>query len=205
MGLVGIWRDYDETYLYDLYGVTGIDQSLDWAVYWVQAYVNFTPNIQLRGRYMLENFDLKVEVDSGATTDDPSAYQAILEISQEALGFTSLWIEYADIDEGFHISTGDPYADWGNAVLWAHEDNELWFEKNTDVFFVRADQKWSDKWSTFQRYIDVNDGFENARVYTFGVNYWYTPSLKFELSYDDTSYDIQEDDSLIRLRTWLWF
>ncbi|MDN5335475.1 MAG: hypothetical protein PWR02_501 [Synergistales bacterium] len=196
MGLVGIWNDYDEGYLGD---------GNDWAVYWAQAYVNFTPNIQLRARYMMEDLDKKVKVASGAETDDPSAYQVILEVDQEALGFTSLWIEYADIEEGFHIDTDDPYADWGNKVLWAYKPNENNFQKDTEVLFVRADQKWDDKWATFQRYIDVDDGYENAEVYTFGVAYWYTPSIKFELSYDDSSYDKKDDDSMVRLRTHVWF
>ncbi|MGC9490376.1 MAG: S-layer homology domain-containing protein [Thermovirgaceae bacterium] len=196
MGLVGIMKDYDETWL---------GYANDWAVYWAQAYVNFTPSIQLRGRYMMQDLDKAVTVDSGATTDDPSALQAILQVDQEALGFTSLWIEYADIEEGFHIDTADPYADWGNAVLWAHKDNKSNFQKDTEVLFIRADQKWNDKWATFQRFIDVDDDFENAEVYTFGVAYWYTPSIKFELSYDDTSYDLSDDDSMIRLRTHVWF
>lgn len=200
MGLVGIMKDYDETYI----GEENLKMG-DWAVYWAQAYVNFTPNIQLRGRYMMEDLDKKVKVASGAETDDPSAYQVILEVDQEALGFTSLWIEYADIEEGFHIDTDDPYADWGNKVLWAHKGNESNFQKDTEVLFVRADQEWNDKWATFQRYIDVDDGFKNAEVYTFGVAYWYTPSIKFELSYDDTSYDTKDDDSMMRLRTWVWF
>jgi hypothetical protein len=158
---------------------------------------------------MMEDLDKKVKVASGAETDDPSAYQVILEVDQEALGFTGLWIEYADIDEGFHIDTADPYADWGNAVLWAYEDNANNFQKDTEVLFVRADQKWDDKWGTFQRYIDVDDSYENAEVYTVGVAYWYTPSIKFELSYDDTDYDeatgSKDDDSMIRLRTHVWF
>jgi len=199
MGLVGIMKDYDEDYL---------GYANDWAVYWGQAYVNFTPNIQLRGRYMVQDLDKAVEVGgdtSTRTTDDPSALQAILEVDQEALGFTSLWIEYADIDEGFHIDTADPYADWGNNVLWADSANESNFQRDTSVLFVRADQAWTDKWGTFQRYIDVDDESENAEVFTVGVNYWYTPSIKFELSYDDTSYDKSEDDSMVRLRTHVWF
>jgi len=202
MGLVGIMKDYDEDWIA---GPNYNGQMGDWAVYWGQAYVNFTPSIQLRGRYMMEDLDKKVKVASGAETDDPSAYQVILEVDQEALGFTSLWIEYADIEEGFHIDTADPYADWGNAVLWADGDNKSNFQYDTEVLFVRADQKWDDKWGTFQRYIDVDDSSENAEVFTFGVAYWYTPSIKFELSYDDTSYDISDDDSMIRLRTHVWF
>lgn len=207
MGLVGIMKDYDETWLLD--GANNESEVGDWAVYWGQAYVNFTPSIQLRARYMVEDLDKAVTVASGNKTDDPAALHAILEVDQEALGFTGLWIEYADIDEGFHIDTADPYADWGNAVLWAHEDNANNFQKDTEVLFVRADQKWDDKWGTFQRYIDVDDSYENAEVFTVGVAYWYTPSIKFELSYDDTDYDeatgTKADDSMIRLRTHVWF
>jgi hypothetical protein len=220
-GLVGIWKDYDDKAmaaadwddlvldarkytLADIDNVGGAPAMGDWAVYWAQAYVNFTPNIQLRARYLQQDFDNKVSA-GGSETDDPSALHGVLEISQEALGFTSLWIEYADFDAGFHIDTDDPYADWGNPVLFASSGYSTYLREDTDVLFVRADQKWNDKWATFQRYIDVDDNEENAEVYTFGVAYWYTPSIKFELSYDDTSYDSSDDDSMIRLRTHVWF
>ncbi|KUK99800.1 MAG: S-layer domain-containing protein, partial [Synergistales bacterium 54_9] len=195
MGLVGLIKDYDETWLTDA-------GTSDWAVYWAQAYVNFTPNIQLRGRYMMQDFDKAVEVASGALTDDPSALHGVLEISQEALGFTSLWIEYADIEEGFRIDTDDPYANYGATVLGTA------INEDTEVFFVRADQTWNEKWGTFQRYVDVNRDLNQPDVtnWTFGVNYWYTPNIKFELVYDDLDYDgDRADDNMIRLRTHVWF
>jgi len=185
MGLVGLMENYDD--------------SWDVTTYWVQGHVNFTPDIALRGRYIWQDDDF--------WGDKTNAWQAVLQVNQAVTGFTSVWVEYAKLDAGFEVSTADPYADWGQDVLFA---SNTWPNANrmmddTTALFVRLDQQWNDKWATFQRYINIDDDDENARVWTFGVKYWYTPALSFELSYDDTSYDYRADDSLIRFRTFVSF
>jgi hypothetical protein len=86
----------------------------------------------------------------------------------------------------------------------------------TTVWFANPVQKWNDKWATFQRYVKVDydtpAGYDfDTTNWTFGVRYWYTPNLQFELLYDDIDYgdDLAgfgyEDDNLIRLRTHVWF
>jgi len=180
VGGVYLKRDYDED----------LSSNPDWDTYWAQAYVNFTPDVNLHGRYIWQEIDGK---------DDTNAYQAILQVGQDTLGFTSLWVEYADLDDGFVIDTDDPYANYGATILGTT------MTEDTEVWFVRADQKWSDTWGTFQRYVNV-DKAEDVENYTFGVNYWYTPNIKFELVYDDVDYDGDTaDDSLVRLRTHVFF
>jgi len=191
MGLVGLWKTFDAPSIY---------QGFDWSTYWAQFYVNFTPSIALRGRYIWQEVD--------AFGFDTNAYQAILDVKEDVLGFTSLWIEYANFDAGFGLDTADPYANYGADVL-ADVGTGLGTLMPTDtaVFFVRADQTWSEKWGTFQRFVDVSrDNLFDTTNWTFGVNYWYTPNMKFELVYDDVDYDgAQPDDNMIRLRTHVWF
>jgi hypothetical protein len=181
LGFVGLWKDYDN------------EAFEDWSTYWVQGFVNFTDGIQLRGRYIWQDIDGE---------DDTNAYQAILQVKESVLGFTSLWIEYAKLDEGFYIDTADPYANYGAGVLGQYMP-----EGDAEVWFIRADQTWSEKWGTFQRFVDVKDGwYGDVTNWTFGVNYWYTPNMKMELVYDNVDYDdTGEDDSIVRLRTHVWF
>ena len=94
-----------------------------------------------------------------------------------------------------------------------------------DVLRAYLYQKWSDKWVTYQRYGQFDNSPEgyardggltgsfDITNWTFGVQYWYTPTVMFELAYDDVDYDEGwtdvdadlKDDSLIRLRTHIFF
>jgi hypothetical protein len=177
---------------------------------------DFTPDIALKGTYMMEDFDT-----TDPTIDDsPSAFRAILDVSQDAFGFTSVWLEYASADDSFYLydfagcaSEGDgPYDNYGAPITpGLDKDNQ---DVETDILFARLDQSWTDKWGTFQRYADVSHdaptaGDYDVTNYTFGVKYQYTPALYFELAYDDIDYgdDLAdyEDDSMVRLRTHLKF
>ncbi len=78
-----------------------------------------------------------------------------------------------------------------------------------NVLFVRLDQKWDEKISTFQRYVLAlsRGAGENAMNFTVGLRYRYTPGLSFTLSYDkvEEAYGEALDDHLIQLRTELNF
>jgi hypothetical protein len=168
---------------------------------------------------MMEDFD----TDDNTVDDSPSAFRAILDVSQEAFGFTSLWLEYASADDSFYLydfsgcaaDGSGPYDNYGAPVALGLDKS--YQDVETDVLFARLDQSWTDKWGTFQRFVDVsNDGRASGHSgdwdvtnYTFGVKYQYTPALYFELAYDDIDYgdnDTEhEDDSMVRLRTHLKF
>lgn len=89
--------------------------------------------------------------------------------------------------------------------------------QDMDVFFVRATQNWNDKWKTFERYCKYDmDNFGDAKEWTIGVGYQYSPNLYFELSYDDIDLSSDNnpslpfgkksyDDNQIRFRTFLTF
>lgn len=56
--------------------------------------------------------------------------------------------------------------------------------QSTKFFFVRADQKWNDKWSTYLRYQSADFdtlGLDDAKGYGAGVTYQYTPAVAFRL------------------------
>ncbi len=165
-------------------------------------------------------------INNKNTEDSPNAYKVVLNVDQSVLKFTSIWAEYAHFDEGWQFFTrgGDkntygltegesPYNNHFDAagvylpVLYYVGSFE------TDVFYAYLRQKWSDKINTFVSYADVSYDDTgkyqlDTQYWTVGVDYWYTPTVKFTLSYDDASFDDDhkyKDDSLIRFRTWIFF
>lgn len=180
------------------------DNAIDVNTYWAGLGYKFNENFELKGAFYFQDKDAGVE---------GNAWKAILDVKQEALKFTSLWIEYARFEEGFRADH-DPYAfggDW--EVLPALRSGDFnktaaGAELDIDVLFVKAEQKWNDQWSTFGRFMkawDANGKDNDARNWTAGVKYQYTPALSFELAYDDIDIDYGTDDHLIRFRTHLKF
>jgi len=203
LSLNGIMRKYDSNVLTSLNGA-GVEKE-DEHVYWAAAGVNFTPSIALKAAY----YGQEVQVGDTVGTETPKSFQAIVDVKQDALKFTSLWAEYRSFDENFKAWTDGPWDNYGAAVtgtnLGALYDNAIFFKLN---------QKWTDQWSTFQRYLIANARNEIAGVsdnttnWTFGVKYNYTPGLSFELVYDkieNAQTVVNNDDSLIRFRTHIAF
>jgi len=205
LGLMGVWNSYDfsEAVRTDNYNVDN--------TYGADMEFKFTPSVSLKGAYYKQNLWQKTA--GTLANDSPKAYKVIVDAKQDLLKFTSLWLEYAKIDDAFFL-TGDgdstAYSNYGAEVLknrGAKTGND-----ETTVFFARADQKWSDKWSTFQRYVkaDVSGtGVDDTKDYTFGVAYQLNPAVKFELLYDKVDYGQggteTGDDHLVRFRTHVVF
>jgi hypothetical protein len=161
----------------------------------VYAGFRFHPSVELKGIYYHQDGDDWV--------DNASAWKLILDVDQDLLKFTSLWLEYGQLKDGFQL-TNEPYA-FGEGHLNVKKISNAGTSDVT-VYGARANQQWNEKWNTFERYwhaefddIRVNDGIDN---FTFGVGYQYTPAVKFELAYDlldgDGYYD---DDGMIRFQT----
>jgi hypothetical protein len=167
-------------------------------VWWAAFGARFNQDWEFRGAYYNQ--------DDG--TDNNTAWQAILDIKQEALKFTSLWIEYVSVsDAGFTVVTDGPWDNYGADVTGETLGNY------DSILFIKAEQKWNDKWRTFVRYLKgsargAGPVFDDTTNYTFGVKYYYTPAVSFELAYDkiENSQTIAgDDDHLIRFRTHVVF
>jgi hypothetical protein len=176
---------------------------------WAAANVNFTPAISARLAYFMQKYDTEAGSAAAAFVggaDSPNALKAIVDIKQDALKFTSLWIEYSKFDEGFvAMNMAGPWDHMGlvtGPFIGSLYDNSLLF---------RANQVWTSQWMTFQRYFVGNArnvGFDNTTNWTFGIRYNYTPSLYFQLEYDKIQNALtvpNADDHLIRFRTYVSF
>lgn len=192
-------------------GVTGTDDTM-------KAFnANFTVNpwngVKLYGEYWWEKLDTPCTkcLLCDKVDDNPNAYRIIFDVNQDVLKVTSLWVEYNKFGKSFRIQN-DPYKAYNTDILCAMDLDDCYgFKFDTSVWFARLDQRWTEKWSTFQRYVKVdNDNpiATSVKNYTFGVKYFYTPALQFSLAYDNVDYEgnsSREDDHLIRFQTQLNF
>jgi len=240
IALSGLYRDFDQDGAYKRYNSHGVqlDYSLeDMGIYWIDMGITFAPGFQFKAAYFMEDTD-RPAIGQGDMNnygflvnnydDSPNAYKAIIDVSQDVLKFTSLWLEYAKFDPNFHTLQA-PWDNYKAKLTPNLIEPSLLNVFETEVLFVYLEQKWSDKWVTFQRYGKFDhspeayagrDGSFDITNWTFGVQYWYTPTVMFELAYDDVDYDegwrtswtnkgwgddSLRDDSLIRLRTHIFF
>ena len=124
-------------------------------------------------------------------------------MKQDALKFTDLWIEYAQIDQGFYFANADPYG-WAIESIFSYYLG--WTIYDSKVLNIVAKQKWNDQWWTYVRYInvDVDEEGYSYSGYTASVRYNYTPNLWFELGYDKFDPDWEGSDyadSMVWFRT----
>lgn len=203
-----------------------IAENADMATYSVYASYNFTPAIALQGIYYFQDLDEglmngayatgqngwvnNVNAYGPATEDSPTAWKAVLDIKQDLLKFTGLRFEYMQQDNTF-IGVRNPYsfdALTGNAANIT--DNMPWNDGTSDLFFILAEQKWNDKWSSYLRYQQADfdtDGLDDAKGYGIGITYQYTPAIAFRLAYDEVDYGdnnaqgFNDKDHVIQFRT----
>ena len=216
IGINGVWRQEDG----DINPYTGSpdDGAYDMATYSAYASYNFTPAIALQGIYYWQDLDEgivanKGKLAAGATEDSPTAWKAVLDIKQDVLKFTRLRFEYMQHDNMFY-GVRKPYsfdAITGGAA--SITDNMPWNDGTSELFFVLAEQKWNDKWSSYLRYQMADfdtSGLDDAQSYGIGVTYQYTPAIAFRLAYDIVDYGdgnntandyLNDKDHVIQFRT----
>ena len=192
--------DFSEKFWLSLNGLWYNVGDTNYKTYWAGLGFSFMDGLELKGAYDMEDID-------GAAIDDPKAFKVILDVSQDVLKFTSLWVEYAKLDQGFYIDRSP----WSfSDVLWpGNVSMGVTLPDDVDVLFVKAKQKWNDKWSTIERYVKYDiDNFWDAKEWSVAIGYQYSPNLYFELAYadmDGSFFDPNYDNNQIRFRTLLNF
>jgi hypothetical protein len=199
-GVTGYWfvddGNFNEDYGFNTYGLYG-------------GY-SFTPNIALKGIYYWQNLD--DNANGAVVNDSPKAWKVALDLKQNLLKYTSLWIEYSRQDSTFIGNTGR-YSIGGNAYDYVGRNIDTNVDSTASFWFVKANQQWGEsKWSTFERfaYCDPDNDYDNETEWGLGVQYQYSPAMAFELAYDhvdhgdnansDWNYD-GGTDHVVRFRT----
>jgi predicted porin len=186
----------------------------DHTTFSLYAAYDFTPAVTLQGIYYWQTIER-----GGLMGDiDADSWKAQLILRQDLLKFTSLWIEYGREDAGFQGVNvrGGAFNSYGANPTFNFA--EMAPNATASYFFVRADQQWNDKFSTFERYFKVDLdtlGLDDTTNWTLGIKYQYTPAMSFELAYDNIDYGTNNlavfptarsgEDHLIRLRTYVKF
>ena len=177
--------------------VKSIDGDYDIDIYGLYAGYSFTPSIQLKGIYYFQSLGSDVmtygAVKAGDTEDSPKAWKAILDIKQDLLKFTGLWIEYSQQDNTL-LGYENRYSIGGGGGNYDYVGRNMDYANpygTSKWWFVKADQKWNDKWSSFVRFANVDydtDYLDDATEWGVGIGYQYTPALYFELAYDQVDH-----------------
>ena len=190
--------------------LSGTSDELDLAQYGAYLSYNFTPSIALRGYYYMQDLD---DGWKGAANveDNPQTWSAMLDIKQDVLKFTSLWVQYVEQDNTW---VGPRASDVYPAVFTPSGSGEYFpigADGTNKTFLVTAEQQWGDsKWSSFLQYITTdwdNVNYDDTDQYMIGVGYQYTPQIKFWLAYNYIDYgegnaqDYQGNESVILFRT----
>ncbi|MDR1481526.1 MAG: S-layer homology domain-containing protein [Synergistaceae bacterium] len=185
---------------------------------------NFTPDIELKGMYYHQGLGDDWQARVRNPDDSASAWKIILDVKQEALKFTSVWLEYANIDNNFAKQTPPTYRaiTLGGADILGNKpyrDNE----NTTKVYGITARQRWNDTWRTFLHFSMADydtAGIDDATNWAVSVAYRINPAVEFELMYDNIDYGgftdaagnlvnggpgRVGDDHIIRLRTFIAF
>jgi len=186
---------------YWLQGDHGVGDAFDLNVstYGIYAGFAFNPNVELKGIYYFQ--DLGADL-VGPFDDSPNAWKVIIDVKQDMLKFTSLWLQYMQIDNTFYGLNQQNNMDWG--VTYSVTDAMPFNNNTTTVWMIGAEQVWNDKWTTFLKYAKADfdtAGVDDAENYTVGVTYQYTPAVAFQLVYDNIDFGGGADDNLIKFRT----
>jgi hypothetical protein len=196
-GLMGYWLHGDRDITIDDTYVISAPNVYTYGVY---AGFDFTPSVTLQGIYYFQNIDMPdaAQGTPWGDEDNPKSWKAQLVVKQDLLKFTSLWIEYAQEDNMFIGNNligytynwigADPTSDGKLVGAITNPGGTM------KTFFVRADQKWNDKWSTFLRYAQFDFdaasaiNYDDTKNWSVGVSYQYTPAINFRLAYDYIDY-----------------
>jgi hypothetical protein len=188
--------DFNEKFSAGLLGYFDLADEYDDDVKTFGGYLKFRfhPSVELKGLYYYQ--------DAEVNNDHANAWKAVLDINQDLLKFTSLWIEYAQVDADFIFDTGDTeYAGYAN--FDADPSSHVISTGDKYKFIlVKASQQWNDKWDSWVRYnwadYDGGDDFNQIGV---GIGYQLNPAVHFELGYDHAKYNDGEKDNLVRFQT----
>jgi opacity protein-like surface antigen len=204
---------------------TSIEVDNIWTVF-AGARFSFTPNIAFKGLYYYQGSSAEEDstgVWRDADLDNTSAWKAIIDVKQEAIGFANLWLEYDHLEAGFYLPYNNTALTLTDDAWHSNGDAGIGFvDTDTDIWRVGATRQWNDKWSSWlyaAGHTLENGGLNAAGAprdakalqWGLGVEYQYNENVAFALGYIEVDWNGEAenagfaDDHLIRFRTGITF
>jgi hypothetical protein len=181
--------------------------------FFVGGRFDFTDGVGFRGIYYHQR-------RSGAS--NPNAFRLALDVSQDFLGFTSLWLGYDRVDQGF--ATRTPF--YAHQMLstyipgderWMGGAERFFAPNDTQTWRLGATQQWNDAWRTWlyfgQSTFSMVGPNLRVRQWAAGIEYRLNPNVAFALNYGQSNWNsdatwgtlVLENNRLIRFRTQITF
>ena len=195
---------------------------------WGGLHFNFNDNVALKGIYYHQKFEMdrafttaanpgwrsvgyNFQNNNGSWVDSSNHWAFMVDVKQEALKFTSLWLEYGQYDAGF-ITRSDISMFFSPTLARNQVVNDMKYWR------VGLGQEWNDKWATHIFYygykldnagLNANDDWKPAE-FGLGVQYKLNDSTTMGLNYMHVKDGIQgnneyKDDNVVRMRTSISF
>jgi hypothetical protein len=205
-GIGGVYLSQDDWFVDD----AGWDSMFTG---WVGATFNFTPNVALHGQIYFQS-----KTGTGWLDESANAWRLAFDISQDLLGFTSLYGEYGRIQQYFFTMQGYGYHGMflfcdraayrsggapGGLGLMSIEEDDISYWK------VGAIQQWTPAVRTWLFYGHATGSAvgpfglvdTGLRQYAIGIDYAYNPYTIFSLNYlRFEGFDAAEDNCYSRIR-----
>ncbi|MBQ9528649.1 MAG: S-layer homology domain-containing protein [Fretibacterium sp.] len=179
---------------------------------WAGLRFNFNENIAFKGIFYHQQWNGDVfNAATGwqdADRDSANHWRLVLDVNQELLKFTSLWLEYGQMKGGFMVPTGlDGQGAMFSSTLYSGVvGNSYGMVEDMKYWRIALGQQWNEKWATHLFYYGYNfDTMDDMTEWGLGVQYTYNPSVKFGLNYVKADWDRLGDDHIIRFRTTVTF
>ncbi|MBR0094679.1 MAG: S-layer homology domain-containing protein [Synergistaceae bacterium] len=211
-------------------GDTAFDKM--WTV-WAGLNFNFNENIGLKGIFYHQDFETKMADTvnnrwnsvgynrasaNGGVVDDANHWALMVDVKQEALKYTSLWLEYGQYDQDY-ITRSDASIFFSPSIGYRYAPGD------TKYWRVGLGQEWNDKWATHLFYYgykvedfdrlagNVAAGREwKPSEFGLGVQYHLNDYTNIGLNYvhvkdamPNQAGNGYDDDDVIRMRTTVSF
>ncbi|MBQ7196953.1 MAG: S-layer homology domain-containing protein [Synergistaceae bacterium] len=201
------------------------DNALDkfWTI-WAGLRFNFNDNIGLKGVFYHQKMDTDEVYANNAGTlywgdsgygildnnnkvvDDANHWAVMFDAKQEALKYTSIWLEYGQYDQGF-VTRSDSSIFFGP---WLSERLGNQADQDVKYWRIALGQEWNDKWATHIFYYGykIENGLganrdAKPKEMGVGVQYKLNDYTTMGLNYIHTDTDdlTADNDDSIRFRT----
>ncbi|MBR2209396.1 MAG: S-layer homology domain-containing protein [Synergistaceae bacterium] len=178
-----------------------------WTV-WAGLRFNFNDNIGFKGIFYHQKDEEDRATSTGwvdADIDDANHWALILDVKQEALKYTSLWLEYGQYDLGYTVRSD-------KSIFYSTSISDTSAPADMKYWRIALGQEWNDKWATHLFYygykVELAGGDWKPAEMGLGVQYKLNDYTTMGLNYvhvKDANRANEDDDDVIRFRTSIEF